>query len=117
MSFSSSEDGGHSEIDYKYLHLQKGEGIEIEFKTSRFELNKDVFESVCAFLNRKGGHLLLGVNNDGIVEGVMDNCIQDIINSVVTNANNPQKLNPPVYLSAQVLEYEGKKVKKTNHLF
>ncbi len=71
--------------------LQQGEGLEIEFKTSRFELNKNVFESVCAFLNRKGGHLLLGINNNGKAEGVMENCI-------------PQKLNPPVYLSAQVLE-------------
>ena len=54
--------------------LQKGEGIEIEFKTSQFELNRDVFESICAFLNRKGGHLLLGVNDDGVVEGVLRIC-------------------------------------------
>lgn len=38
--------------------LQKGEGIEVEFKTSQFELNKNAFESICAFLNRKGGYLL-----------------------------------------------------------
>lgn len=47
--------------------LEKGEGIEIEFKTARFDLNKDTFDSICAFLNRKGGHLLLGVNNNGKV--------------------------------------------------
>ena len=90
--------------------LQKGEGIEVEFKTSQFELNKDAFESICAFLNRKSGHLVLGVKNDGTVEGVIENCVQDIINNVITNANNPQKLNPPFYLSAQVIDYEGKKV-------
>lgn len=32
--------------------IAKGEGINIEFKESRSELNKDLFESVCAFLNR-----------------------------------------------------------------
>lgn len=90
--------------------LQKGEGIEVEFKTSQFELNKDAFESICAFLNRRGGHLLLGVKNDGTVEGVIEDCVQDIINNIVTNANNPQKLSPPFYLSAQVIDYEGKKV-------
>ncbi len=90
--------------------LQKGEGIEIEFKTSQFELNRDTFESICAFLNRRGGQLLLGVKNDGTVEGVMEDCVQDIINNIVTNANNPQKLSPPFYLSTQVIEYEGKKV-------
>jgi ATP-dependent DNA helicase RecG len=75
--------------------LQKGEGIEVEFKTSQFELNKDTFESICTFLNRRGGHLLLGVKNDGTVEGVMGDCVQDIVNNIVTNANNPQKRNPP----------------------
>ncbi len=82
--------------------LQKGEGIEIEFKTSRFELNKDAFDSICAFLNRKGGYLLLGVKDDGTVVGVNEDCIQDIINNIVTNANNSQKINPPFYLSTQV---------------
>ncbi len=26
--------------------LNKGEGIEVEFKTSQFELNRDAFESI-----------------------------------------------------------------------
>ncbi len=90
--------------------LQKGEGIEVEFKTALFELNKDTFESICAFLNRKGGHLLLGVTNDGTVEGVMESSVQDMVSNLVTNANNPQKLNPPFYLSARVIAYEGKKL-------
>ena len=72
--------------------LQKGEGIEVEFKTSRFELNKNAFESICAFLNRKGGHLILGVRNDGRIEGVLESCVQDMVNNIVSSANNPQKL-------------------------
>jgi ATP-dependent DNA helicase RecG len=90
--------------------LQKGESIDIEFKTSQFELNKDTFQSICAFLNRRGGHLLLGVKNDGTVEGILEDCVQDIVNNIVTNANNSQKLSPPFYLSTQVIDYEGKKV-------
>ncbi len=90
--------------------LQKGESIDVEFKTSQFELNKDAFETICAFLNRKGGHLLLGVKNDGTVEGVLESCTQDIVNNIVTNANNPQKLSPPFYLSTQVIDYNGKNV-------
>jgi ATP-dependent DNA helicase RecG len=61
-------------------------------------------------LNRKGGHLLLGVNNRGEVEGVFDDCVQNIINQIVTCANNPQKLNPIVYLSPETIDYNGKKV-------
>ncbi|HSI78043.1 MAG TPA: ATP-binding protein [Lunatimonas sp.] len=53
----------------------KGEGIDVEFKTSQFELNKDAFSSICAFLNQRGGYLLLGVKNNGTVEGVKSgNC-------------------------------------------
>lgn len=90
--------------------LKEGEGLEIEFKTSEFELNKDVFESICAFLNRKGGHLLLGVNDDGTVLGIIEDCLEDINNNIVTLANNPQKLSPPFYLSTQILNYENKKI-------
>jgi ATP-dependent DNA helicase RecG len=90
--------------------LQQGEGIEVEFKTARFDLNKDTFDSICAFLNRMGGHILFGVNDSGKVEGVIESCIPEMINNLITNANNPGKLYPPVYLSPQVLDYEGKKI-------
>ena len=39
----------------------------VEFKQSKTKLNRDVFESVCAFLNRNGGHLFLGVNDAGSI--------------------------------------------------
>lgn len=90
--------------------LKKGEGIDVEFKTSQFELNKDTFETICSFLNRSGGHLLLGVKNDGTVEGILEDSVQQIINSIVTSANNPQKLNPPFYLSAHIVKYKNKNI-------
>jgi ATP-dependent DNA helicase RecG len=90
--------------------VKQGEGIEVEFKTSRFELPKNAFESICAFLNRRGGHLLLGVNNKGEVEGVMNDAVQLVMNAIISNANNLQKLNPTFYLSPEVISLEGKKV-------
>ncbi|MCB0397893.1 MAG: putative DNA binding domain-containing protein [Flavobacteriales bacterium] len=90
--------------------LNTGESIEVEFKTSRTDLNKDAFESVCAFLNRNGGHLLLGVKNDGTVEGVQEDRIQTIIDHIITSANNPNKLSPPFYLSAKVIQYQKKQI-------
>jgi predicted HTH transcriptional regulator len=50
--------------------IRKGEGISIEFKECRNKLNKDVFESICAFLNRNGGDLILGVNDKGKITGI-----------------------------------------------
>ena len=43
--------------------IQDGEKIDVEFKESRTALNKDVYNSVCSFNNRNGGHILLGVND------------------------------------------------------
>jgi ATP-dependent DNA helicase RecG len=65
--------------------LQQGEGLKVEFKTSLFELSKNTFETVCAFLNRKGGHLLLGVKDGGTIEGVIEDGIQNIIDNACTN--------------------------------
>ncbi|MCE3268855.1 MAG: putative transcriptional regulator [Burkholderiales bacterium] len=39
--------------------LSKGEGISIEFKECRTELNRNVYETVRAFLNRIGGEILV----------------------------------------------------------
>jgi len=50
-------------VDKVKEFLSNGESMTVEFKQSHKKLNKDVFESVCAFLNRNGGHLFLGVED------------------------------------------------------
>lgn len=61
-------------------------------KQSHTKLNKDVFESVCAFLNRNGGHLLLGVEDKGNVIGIAPEAIDKVKKDFVTSMNNPQKI-------------------------
>lgn len=39
--------------------IQNGEKIDVEFKESKNVLTKDVFDTVCFFNNRNGGHILL----------------------------------------------------------
>ncbi len=58
--------------------IRKGEGISIEFKECRNKLNKDVFESICAFLNRNGGDLMLGVNDSGKITGVAPEAVEHV---------------------------------------
>jgi len=84
--------------------LAQGEGIQVEFKTCRDALNRDVYESVCAFLNRSGGHLLLGVNDVGDVTGVAAEAVEQLKKDFVTALNNPQKITPPFYLSIDAVE-------------
>ena len=50
--------------------LQTGENTVIEFKTCIDEVSNSLYESVCSFLNRSGGTILMGVDNDGTVIGV-----------------------------------------------
>jgi ATP-dependent DNA helicase RecG len=90
--------------------IQQGESITVEFKTSKEKLNKDAFDSICAFLNRRGGHLILGVNDKKEVTGVDEDSIQGILDTLAVNANNPQKLNPPYYLSPEVIKVDDKQV-------
>ena len=49
--------------------LTIGENLNIEFKRASNGPKADAFESVCAFLNKAGGDLLLGVDDDGTVVG------------------------------------------------
>ena len=93
------------------LHIiQTKEKITTEFKSSQFQLPRDVFESVTAFLNRNGGHLILGVNNEGVIDGVFEDSVDDIIRNFVTSCNDPNQINPTFYLTPEVFDIEGLKV-------
>ena len=88
--------------------LQEGEGLKIEFKQCRTAINKDVYDTVCAFLNRQGGELLLGVKDNGEISGIEPNYIEQIKKDFVTTINNPLKIAPSVYLSMEQVEIENK---------
>ena len=85
-----------------------GENITVEFKESKTELNKDVYESVCGMLNRLGGHLLLGIKDNGEVVGVDHSCIDKIKKNFVTSINNPDKISPTFYTNVEQFEIDGK---------
>ena len=59
--------------------ISQGEGISLEFKTCRNQINHDVYETVCAFLNRHGGTLLLGVNDSGKVKGINPETVAQLV--------------------------------------
>ena len=41
--------------------IAQGEGVTIEFKECKNAISSDVYPTVCSFLNRFGGHILMGV--------------------------------------------------------
>lgn len=90
------------------LIFSAGENISVEFKKSTTDVTKDVYETVCSFSNRDGGHIFLGVRDDGTVLGVDPSCVDKIKKDFVTSINNPQKIYPPLYVQPQVIQYDGR---------
>lgn len=90
--------------------IKTGEGISVEFKESRTALNKDVFDTICAFLNRNGGEILLGVNDKKEITGIDENSIENIKKDLVSTLNNPHKITPTVYLSIEDIKIDNKSI-------
>ncbi len=74
--------------------LKQGEGISVEFKKATNQLPDNFFETVCAFLNRNGGSIILGITDDKIVEGVNSKLVEALCKNIANLSNNPQKLFP-----------------------
>jgi predicted HTH transcriptional regulator len=84
---------------------KKGESETLEFKTTSGQLPR-VGETLCGFLNGRGGCVLIGVRSDGAVLGqaVSDGTLQDI-------ANVLRRFEPPAPVQIErVPVYEGREV-------
>lgn len=90
--------------------LEIGETIAVEFKRCGNGIENDVYESVCAFLNRFGGDLFMGVLDDGTVIGVPEKSAPDMVRNFISCISNPALFSPTIYLVPQILSYEGKTI-------
>ena len=90
--------------------IKGGEGIRTEFKESRARLPKNLFETICAMLNRDGGDILLGINDKGVVTGLEKANVETMKTNLVNLSNNAEKLTPPFILFPQVYELNGETI-------
>ncbi|RXK83977.1 HTH domain-containing protein [Filimonas effusa] len=90
--------------------LKQKENISLEFKKDRNALPANLFETICAMLNREGGDIFLGIDDKGNVKGVEENVVMKLVTDLVNLSNNPQKLDPPFILFPQVHEIDERKV-------
>jgi ATP-dependent DNA helicase RecG len=88
--------------------LKEKENIRLEFKEAATALPGNLFETICAMLNREGGDILLGVKDNGDVLGVDELAIPRMITDLVNLSNNPQKLEPPFILFPQPYGINGR---------
>ena len=92
--------------------LAIGETVAVEFKRCGNGIESDTYETVCSFLNRFGGDIYLGVEDNGKVRGVSENTTNDIIKNFIKMINNPDIITPTVYLSPKIIKYKGKTIIK-----
>ncbi|MDG6224096.1 MAG: putative DNA binding domain-containing protein [Candidatus Thermoplasmatota archaeon] len=97
------------QIRLKHL-LAMGEGIRVEYKEARKSLPTSLFETICAMLNRDGGDILLGVDDQGRVLGIDPQSIDKMKTDMVNLSNNTQKLDPPFILHPVIHVLDGKKI-------
>lgn len=90
--------------------LAIGETSSVEFKRCGNEVEHDVFESICSFLNRFGGDVFLGVLNDGTVEGVNPENVTAMMKNIVNVVNNPNVFKPSPYIEVDSFEWDGKTI-------
>jgi ATP-dependent DNA helicase RecG len=97
-------------IDKLRQLMRDGEGLAVEFKRCENELANNVFETVSAFSNRYGGYLLLGVEDNGGINGVNPAAVSSIKKNFANMLNNPQRFAPTLYLALEDAEIDGKVV-------
>ena len=90
--------------------INNGEKINVEFKLAFSKLPSSLFETICAFLNRNGGYIFLGIDDNKNVVGVDKNNIVQMKKDFTNLCNNPQKIFPTVYLKINEFEIENKTV-------
>jgi ATP-dependent DNA helicase RecG len=91
------------------------ENATLEYKEARDTVPKSFFETVCAFLNRDGGDIVLGVADDGTLTGVNPVAAGQMLRDISNLSNNPQKIFPP-YLLFPKLEIVGDKTLIRTHV-
>lgn len=90
--------------------LEIGETIAVEFKRCGNGIENDVYESVCSFLNHFGGDIFMGVLDDGTVSGVPEKAAPDMVRNFISCVSNPSMFSPTVYLTPEIISYEGKTI-------
>lgn len=86
--------------------LTIGETVGVEFKRCGNGIESDTYETVCSFLNRFGGDILMGVLDDGTVVGVPEKAVSDMIKNFVKVVSNPLMFSPTVYLVPEIIKYD-----------
>ena len=90
--------------------IKNGECSTVEFKTAKKHLPENLFETVCSMLNRNGGHIFLGVQDDGTISGVYKDYVKEMKKNFANLCNNNEKIWPTIHLEIKEYLYGEKEI-------
>lgn len=90
--------------------INQGEKINTEFKEAKTKIPKNLFETICAFLNRFGGNIILGVNDNREIVGIDESSVVKMKKDFANLCNNTSKISPTIYLKVMDYKIDGKTV-------
>ena len=85
-----------------------GENVNTELKEAKKELPKNLFETVCSFLNTTGGYIILGVNDKKEIIGIDKDKIDKIKKDYTSRCNNKEIINPTIISELKELNIDDK---------
>lgn len=90
--------------------INNGENISVEFKAAEHGLPKNLFDTICAMLNRCGGHIFLGVSDNGQILGIEKNIIKKIKKDFSNNCHNSTIITPTIHLELEEYKVDNKTI-------
>ena len=97
-------------MDEKKLRtiIQQGENPQVEFKECQDRVSHSVYETVCSFLNYKGGTIVLGVNDQGEIIGVNKSNASAMIKNLINTSNNEELFVPYANVMPEMIDIDDK---------
>ena len=81
---------------------------DVEFKEAQQEVPRNAYESVSAFANTEGGHLVFGVRKHGnsfVIVGVLD--VDKVQNEFLTTLRQPDKISVVLDVQEELHHHDG----------
>jgi ATP-dependent DNA helicase RecG len=76
--------------------LAKGEDTHTEYKQASTKVPGSFYDTIVSFLNREGGIIVLGADDNGKATGIDPLSIEQLKKDIVTALNNKEIINSPV---------------------
>ena len=85
-----------------------GENVNTELKEASNGLPKNIFQTVCSFLNTTGGYIILDVNDKKEIIGIKKELIEKIKKDYTTMCNNKQIIEPTIISELKEIKIDRK---------